>query len=49
MLIPMSIEQPINLVPQPIEKDPSGLFPFPRTRYGILPCLVTENGDILWG
>ncbi len=33
----------------PLEKSADGKYPFPRTRYGILPWYINEQGQILWG
>lgn len=33
----------------PLEKAPDGNYPYPHTRYGILPYCVKDTGEIVWG
>lgn len=33
----------------PLEKEADGNYPYPRTRYGILPYCVKDAGEIVWG
>lgn len=43
MITEIPLEMLDGLVPQPLKKTESGLFPFPRERHGILSCFLGKD------